>query len=510
MLVKQHLRTQPLHQWHRRDAQAIAVAVEGVMLVSFYDSNTGVGGSDVQQLVLECLSRRACGAPWLLAGDHNNTPGESPMTEWLLDEACVLLALQDEEGNLKPTRHGGNRAIDYGITNHPASCHLEGEVEEVIADHLVLLFRVLPPQVAPVEDACCLERATSLAKPETCSLEDWQARIAHQWNHEPHPVVGERLDQHAVDALWEHFSNTLECVLLSCKTAWYAEQHDSEHEVPRLDGRVVAKNRVNLYRTPVAKGTRRQPWASFRKRKLQKLAHRLSELVRLEQLGRRHLPEYEHVWRVVSRFPGLPRGTVLELHTYVLNLLERFRKDEDATRVRLWREKLRSSEKACFRWVRDAGFVPAANVKSRSVPELGVSRSVPEALRLLAAHWSVLWERDLTWRENLRKILAVSPRSVPWEWTPVGAQDLIKEAAKLKGKSASVDGWLGQELCDLPPCVFERVACLFHEFEKSGLAPSIWQHARQVHIPKAPAVGGVHEAYHCVELVVPSVWLGSP
>ena len=58
------------------------------MLIPLYDSNSGLGCADVRQLVLECLSCRACGSPWLLAGDRNVTP----------DEGC---SLRDEGGNLK-------------------------------------------------------------------------------------------------------------------------------------------------------------------------------------------------------------------------------------------------------------------------------------------------------------------------------------------------------------------------------------------------------------------------
>ena len=67
------------------------------------DSNMGLGGVEIQQHVLECLSRRAGGAPWLLAGDYNATPDESHMVEWLVDDGCSLLALRDESGSLKTT-----------------------------------------------------------------------------------------------------------------------------------------------------------------------------------------------------------------------------------------------------------------------------------------------------------------------------------------------------------------------------------------------------------------------
>ena len=84
-------------------------------------------------------------------------------------------------------------------------------------------------------------------------------------------------------------------MLLSTKRAWY-ETHDGEHEegVGRFLKELSwakGKNKVRLFKTPVAKGTALRPWASFRERKLQKLVYRLSEILRLEKLERRHMPE---------------------------------------------------------------------------------------------------------------------------------------------------------------------------------------------------------------------------
>ena len=85
-------------------------------------------------------------------------------------------------------------------------------------------------------------------------------------------------------------------MLLSTKRAWY-ETHGGEHEegVERfLEELSTAKgknNKVRLFTTPVAMGTALRPWASFRERKLQKLVYRLSEILRLEKLERRHMLE---------------------------------------------------------------------------------------------------------------------------------------------------------------------------------------------------------------------------
>ena len=151
---------------------------------------------------------------------------------------------------------------------------MTNEVEEVIADHLVLLFWIRPDVRAPVE-ACCLARATTWARPENCPKDHWRESVAREWALLPHMDIPGVVDQAVVDRLWD------EHVFRVCKTAWVREHGDaSQRDLP--DGRsVLPKNGVKLYRTPVCKGTRLQPGVTFRERKLQKLAHRLSEMLRL-------------------------------------------------------------------------------------------------------------------------------------------------------------------------------------------------------------------------------------
>ena len=188
---------------------------------------------------------------------------------------------------------------------------------------------MLPQKNGPVENACCLARPVSLQKPEECSKERWQVEIKDKWQQVSQPVVPDKLDQGTVDELWRHFCTNLECVLPSVlgmrrmgvtkRRVWIVD------EQLQLLARAKGKNKLRMFKTPVAKGTALQPWSSFRERKLRKLAYRLSELRRLGQLGRRHMPEYSHLWRLVRRFPGLPQGATAELHDYACKLLERFR-----------------------------------------------------------------------------------------------------------------------------------------------------------------------------------------
>ena len=50
-----------------------------------------------------------------------------------------------------------------------------------------------------------------------------------------------------------------------------------------------------------------------------------------------------------------------------------------------------------------------------------------------------------------------------------------------------MDGWTGDEVADLPLCVFEYLAKLYQQFEASGLVPTQWTWCKQVHLPKNEA-----------------------
>ena len=162
----------------------------------------------------------------------------SPVAEWLSDEGCALLALKDEEGELRATRYNGNRAIDYGFSNRPDLCSLAGEVPEVIADHLFLKFRVNTLYKEKVSLSMSLER-----------------------------ILNSVVDD------------------LAC-TQSATERCD---DIPDMKSgkETRAKGGACLLRTPVAKGTKLRPWATFRERKLQELVHRLAELVRPSSMVRK-------------------------------------------------------------------------------------------------------------------------------------------------------------------------------------------------------------------------------
>ena len=172
-------------------------------------------------------------------------------------------------------------------------------------------------------------------------------------------------------------------------------------------------------------------------------------------------------------------------------LLADHRTAKDKDRIEAWKQRLVNSDSACFKWVASAGIIPPANVSSPAAPQLGVSCSTTEALEVLVAHWKAVWNRPKQWCSHLPRILQHSPSAAEQQWTGVSAEQLAAAGSKLRGKAASVDGWDGSELCDLPPVLWHQVSELFSLFGRAGLTPQIWHYARQVHIPKGAPEDGV-------------------
>ena len=502
ILVRHDLRSRECGRWKEHDAQALAVLVEGVFLVSLYHAGESDAHSVFSEL-LHFLSGAASGAPWLVAGDFNSQPHESPFCDWLLQDGAHLKAVKDAQGSLLPTRYQGDRCIDYGISSHADSVQVEGFFETRIADHYPVMFSVTPRTASKgSEDYSCLLPAPSLARPPDCDRATWYSMIEEEWAKVSFEPVPEAASQSVVDDAWSVFSLALETCLVRVLNKLQVDSGKvSPSDKPFRTG---FKNTVRLIRTPVRRGSKKEPQSSFYEHRLCKLLHRLSELHRLESSNRDWCPAYQALCDQVSKWNL--SGTWLQQIDVVKKLLADHRAVKDRDRIETWKQRLVNSDSECFKWVAAAGIIPPANVSSPAAPQLGVSCSTTEALEVLVAHWSAVWNRPLQWRSHLHRILQHSPSAAEQKWSGVSAEQLADAVSKLRGKAASVDGWSGTELCDLSPVVWHGVSELFGLFGRVGLSPQIWHYARQVHIPKGTPEDGVLPASKLRPITVLSTW----
>ena len=484
ILVRKEMRARLCKTWQLRGAQATAVVVEGVICISIYARDEDA--AEVHQGISELLSVQMPHVPWLLCGDHNELPSESRFCNWLQEQGVSLLALRDHKGGLRPTRHGGHRCIDYGLTNCPHAVQLREAQEACIADHLVLAFDVASRSTLQDEVVCQLHVAPSCARPEGIDLQEWQEKYQTEWRLRDdfsHDIPDRTTDQSEVDALWTKFANCAANALHGTYLHFGGRLQANGHQTAR-----GTKNSVNLVQGQAVSGSARMPASSFRERKLQRVVHRLQELVRLNKAGLQQTREFSQLWKKVQAHLQDCQGSVDHMLAEARARLRQCRKDLDESRLSQWRQKLNSSESACFKWVKNAKLTPMANVSSEACPELGVSDSYSSALHVLTEHWGKIWNRPLTWREHEDDIMQCTPAQPEQVWNDLSPDDLKAASHRLRGRAAGPDGWHGDELAGMPQCLWECVCKLYTLFEHSGLTPSIWKSARQCHVPKAGAV----------------------
>ena len=96
ILVRKALRCKRMKKWSHDDAQAIAVMVDGAILVSMYVSCSG-HAPELQGEVLEFLTREYKHVPWFLFGDHKMSflkPTSFPKFWWMRVHPCWLCVMR--------------------------------------------------------------------------------------------------------------------------------------------------------------------------------------------------------------------------------------------------------------------------------------------------------------------------------------------------------------------------------------------------------------------------------
>ena len=71
------------------DGQALAILVEGVIIITMYTACDGC--PDLHQEILEWLGANAGHAPWFLVGDHNVLPHEHELFSLLKEDGAQYL-----------------------------------------------------------------------------------------------------------------------------------------------------------------------------------------------------------------------------------------------------------------------------------------------------------------------------------------------------------------------------------------------------------------------------------
>ena len=280
ILVRKGLRASFLQSWRHREEQVLAIQVEGIAFLSLYASVNG-GNAEVEDQMVQWLASRESSSPWALFGDHNAIPAHNPLVDLLTRGSSGLVVVMDEQGRAFPTRLGGKKCIDYGITSGVSlqePCCFD---DCVIADHKILYFRLSLGFRGNNNGHAILARTSELLKPDQVSQEIWLSTLSASWTSQGSFEVPDSASQETLNEVWEGFCQRLEVTLkrairvVASSFPQPDEQSPAVFAARRPDR--GEKNSWKFQRTQVFPGTSKAPQSSFRERALQKVIFRLSE-----------------------------------------------------------------------------------------------------------------------------------------------------------------------------------------------------------------------------------------
>lgn len=470
VLVQKQLSCHLLKQWEDRECQAVAINVHGMNIISTYFACKAQGPT-VPQEILHFLTSTLQNQAWMMAGDFNTEPHEHDLIQLLCQEKAQVL----------PTRFEGKRCIDYFITNVPGKLSKPHFLEAKVSDHKGICCDF---QIIRKKPTLChaLKSWPQLSRPETLiSAETWQQTVGHFWamNSRWDPPKGNNLNQEQIDVTWDTFCARLEQTLHLARRDCYLKYDQgtrSGSTPPPPDLEKSHKNEFVIAQTDVFHGTCKQPGSTFKERKLQRLVFRLAELCQMEKRRQTDTQKYKSLCQKTCRERAEFGDTknALKVHQKQLQDLRQFQQQEGLKR---WRERLQRSDKSCYKWLTDQKITPNVFMQHDNINE---------SLRKIAGFWQEIWNRPTDCEQAYLKAAPHVPEVPKLPSTPMDPYCVQGVLAKMKGKAGSLDGWSGNEVCELPLSVVTELTTLFHLFEKNGKVPQQWYWIKQSHIPKKP------------------------
>ena len=187
--------------------------------------------------------------------------------------------------------------------------------------------------------------------------------------------------------------------------------------------------------------------ATFKELRLRKLLGRILEAQNQQSRGREVPAALLH--RIFSHPFVATKGlhSLGEARDWVQQELQSHIRSTQTEQLRAWRERMRSSLPAAGKWVKKSNTLPVASVYDDNFNEGKASSSDQQALNTILSFWQQIWDRekpDPVDAVNFWKIGVPQPQPLPW--TPLSADELFRQAARLRGTAAGCDGWSGDEV----------------------------------------------------------------
>ena len=482
LLVHKNYRSRLILDIAHEECQAVTVMVENAGITCLYQPPNGLR-LPLCSFVEESRYLLPPQTAWVGMGDFNDIPSEACLCTSFEDDRFVIKAVKNVEGELLPTRWGGNRAIDFFIAN----CHdLVQEPwfhEEAIADHRIVCTTLTLVRGC-TEPVSRWFKATKKDRPPNFDKKVWDKIFLEKWNKLTKPDYNALVTQQDVDTAWAQTECCFELALNhACRHAAQALETPTIHHFYGSE-----KGQIRFQKGYPKVGNVDFCTDTYQIRKFRNAVGRLSEMRRLEQAGKTDTNDYKNLKvKVVRAIGHLPGNTVQKLNAAASKLHE-CRSKHQENRCSAWRRKMQQSDAACFRWLGTQASQPHRGLFSADLEQHVPTCSNQEDLKMICDYWLQVWERPspnpAVYKEAVEASGLLQP-AIPQSWGVLDAKDFSQAACKLKGKAAGVDRWSGSEVASIPTEALHSFALFTSACERLGKIPTVWNRLRQIHLPKS-------------------------
>ena len=492
-LVRKHWKSKILYQLDQSGGQCLAVQVGHVCVINLYAAHDRNRETCTAQ-VFEFLQSMNP-SPWVLTGDFNAEPHESPLALGL--QACGFFFCLPPQG--VSSRWEGERVIDYGISNCPFKHMYLDMMPEKWSDHRLCRMSIISPGMNSVNEQFEVV-PTNRYQPQCSEMfGDWTEQLLSGWaetkeewdnlcfqcEQQVNQVCNDQSQepkQEIANEIWNRVNVFLECFLQKEAARAVAQgiQMHYYKKPQRKKGTCPRIRKVPIsYWQPYPAGTPNtlRTW--------QKLWGRLLELERqFQHQGNLASAHLEKLRKKVRRCNHYQEGmTAAQAAVKVDSLLQQ----EQTRKLTAWRDRLRQNTAEVYRWVRNQPATPSVNIFDDELdPDGASSRNAQEALQTVKTLWRRVWDRTSDTTPTHQYLAEFDgPKRELQQWEHVSAKNMFQAAVAQKNKAAGPDGWSGTEVALFPFPMWQDLTRAFVWWERLESFPEPWQNVFQVHIEKS-------------------------
>ena len=500
-----------------RSAQVLGIWIDDWFVGTFYGPPPAEGSGfdpaiELCELLNDIHIQTNClsSGCWMLGGDANATPAESPL-------AAVLSAYGGQvfsQGS--PTRWEGSNEIDWFIGNNVAKVTNYPQLLDIhVSDHIPILVELQSGDLVPTGS---LRVGPSWTRPIQIDRDEWRELIEKSWNEmdiQIDQLFSENIDveqdwiifNQLLDSLFRHIFMHLQNWTHKPEVASEARRRLKQKGIKGVEvsHKTRVKARCRQYTGP----------GSMRVIKLRKRVARLYELQRQMTQALQENPDIA----LAGNFTvcqSLIRRLRLHDKTCTLPLIQQelvlakdnLNREETAFRqeqLQGWKQKFLGNMKFASRWVKGRQTVSAVHITN----DEGISGNEVEALEKIRNFWQTFWQQardQAPPTEDIIPVLLQHTVAVPLNERPPSPVEFSAIATDMQG-CAGVDGWSGEDLNCFPIKVWEVFSMLVARWLQVAQLPEILLQCRTVFLVKPNKIQqGTINAADCRPITICSAW----